>query len=68
MPVTATIESGSRRLYSVDEAAQRHGASGWTYRAHIARGNIKVVRIGRLVRISEDELARIEREGLPSLK
>jgi excisionase family DNA binding protein len=55
-------------LINVDEAAQRTGSSPWTWRAHIKRGNVKTIRIGRRVLISRAELERVVREGLPSLK
>jgi hypothetical protein len=55
-------------LIEVHEASRRTGSSPWTWRAHIKRGNVKVVRIGRRVLIPVAELERITREGLPSLR
>jgi len=44
------------------------GISQWTLRRHIATGQIRVTRIGRRVFVDADELERIRREGLPSLR
>ncbi len=57
-----------KKLYDFGGAAEQLGCSPWTLRAHAARGTLAVVRIGRLVRIPSDEIARIQREGLPSLR
>ena len=63
-------------LYSIIEAARMLGGiSPWTLRKHItsrgasggAPGRIRVVRLGRRVFLDESEVARLEREGLPSL-
>lgn len=57
------------RLHSLEAAAKALGGiSIWTLRKHIARGTITPVRLGRRVCLSVEELARIQREGLPSLK
>jgi hypothetical protein len=56
-------------LFSVTDAAKELGGiSVWTLRKHVAGGGIKVVRIGRRVFLASEELARIRREGLPSLR
>jgi excisionase family DNA binding protein len=54
-------------LLSIEESARNLSVSPWTLRAHIKRGEIAVVRCGRRVLISRAEVARIAREGLPSL-
>jgi hypothetical protein len=62
-------------LYSIVEAARMLGGiSPWTLRKHIASkgsagsaGRIRVVRLGRRVFLDESEIARLERDGLPSL-
>jgi len=54
-------------LVDVEEASRLTGSSPWTWRAHIKSGNVKVVRIGRLVKVPREEVERICREGLPSL-
>lgn len=67
MNVTGATEE--KRLYSLEEAARLLGGiSHWTLRKHADLGTIRVTRIGRLVRISSEELSRIEREGLPPLR
>ena len=57
-------------LYSIDEAARMLGGiSPWTLRKHISLGQkVRVVRLGRRVFLDADELERIRREGLPSLR
>jgi excisionase family DNA binding protein len=57
------------KLFSVDDAASILGAvSPWTLRKHIANRTIQVTRIGRRVLLPLDEVERIRREGLPSLR
>jgi excisionase family DNA binding protein len=65
-----TIEQATdKKLFPLDETAQQLGRiSTWTVRKHIAQGNIRVTRIGRLLRVTRDEIERIQREGLPSLR
>lgn len=56
-------------LYSMQEAAAALGGiSHWTLRKHAGEGRIKVVRLGRRVFVDAEELERIRREGLPSLR
>ena len=56
-----------RRLYNLEDAARELGGiSVWTLRKHLAQGTIKATRLGRRVFLSAGELARIQREGLPS--
>jgi hypothetical protein len=55
-------------LFSLRDAAQQlGGVSIWTLRKHFARGNLRVVRVGRRVLVSSEEIERIRQEGLPSL-
>jgi hypothetical protein len=55
-------------LFSLADAAQQLGGiSIWTLRKHVFQGNVSVVRIGRRVLMTSEELQRIKREGLPSL-
>jgi hypothetical protein len=57
-----------QRLFDVDNSCSQLGnCSPWTLRKHIARGNVPVVRIGRRIFLSEETIAKISREGLPSL-
>lgn len=46
------------RLLSVEELEQRSGASRFTWRTWIAQGRIPVVRLGRLVRVKEEDYER----------
>ena len=54
-------------LLSIKESARNLSVSHWTLRAHIKRGAITVVRCGKRILISRAEVARIAREGLPTL-
>jgi excisionase family DNA binding protein len=55
-------------LKAINEAAKKLSLSSWTVRAHVRNGNIRAVRCGKRILIHEDELERICRQGLPSLK
>lgn len=56
-------------LYSFAEAARLLGGiSHWTLRKHAAIGHIRVVHIGRRVFLDAEELERIQKDGLPSLR
>ena len=46
------------KLHDVKSAAEMLAVSRWTVRAYIRNGKIRPVRIGRLVRIDEEELER----------
>jgi len=54
-------------LFSIAETAEKLAISAWTIRAHLKRGAIKPVRVGRRVLIPRKELERLATEGLPSL-
>ena len=57
------------RLYSLEDASRELGGiSVWTLRKHAARGSLVVTRIGRRVFVGAEELARVQREGLPCLR
>ena len=63
-----TQDNSDARLYGLPEAAKELGGiSVWSLRKHISRGNIRTVRLGRRVAIPSQEIARIQRQGLPSL-
>ena len=47
-----------KALYDVKAAAQVLAISPWTVRAYIRDGKLNPVRLGRLVRIAEEELQR----------
>jgi hypothetical protein len=67
---TDDFEKGvTNRLHSVEDAAGLCGSiSSWTLRKHISRGTIRVTRIGRRVFLRSEEIEKIRREGLPSLR
>lgn len=44
------------KLYDVKDAAQILAISPWTVRAYIRDGKLKPIRMGRLVRLEEQEL------------
>ncbi len=46
------------QLYDVNTAARLLAVSPWTVRAYIRQGKLHPVRIGRLVRLDEEELSR----------
>jgi hypothetical protein len=56
-------------LYALPDASKAlGGVSVWTLRKHQQMGNLRVTRIGRRVFLDAEELERIRREGLPSLR
>jgi hypothetical protein len=56
-------------LHALPEAAKLlRGISVWTLRKHVATGRLQVTRIGRRVFLYANELDRVRREGLPSLR
>lgn len=46
------------QLYDVNAAARQLSVSPYTVRAYIRQGKLRPVRIGRLVRLDEEELSR----------
>lgn len=50
-------------MLKVHEAAERLGLADSTLRAWIAAGRIEVIRLGRAVRISPEEVARVIQES-----
>ena len=62
------MEKQESKLFSLEAATEPlGGVSQWTLRKHAASGSLKIVRIGKRVFVPADEIARIQREGLPSL-
>lgn len=51
------------RLRSIQEAADRLGISPWTVRRLADRGELRSVRMGRRVLISEREIVRVINNG-----
>jgi excisionase family DNA binding protein len=51
------------QLHTLEDAAQRLACCARTLRREIDRGRVHVVRIGRAVRISEQEVRRLVSEG-----
>jgi hypothetical protein len=62
------MQSETKLFDLVNSSERLGGCSPWTLRKHIALGNIEVVRIGRRIFLNEETIARIARDGLPSLK
>jgi hypothetical protein len=59
----------TEKLHDLPEAARLLGGiSIWTLRRWIALGGVSVVRLGRRVFLRTEEIERIWREGLPSLR
>ncbi len=46
------------QLFDVNAAARQLAVSPWTIGAYIRQGKLRPVRIGRLVRLDEEELSR----------
>ena len=65
-----STDERSSKLYPLEDAASQElgGISVWTIRKGIAQGVIRPTRLGTRIFLSGDEIARIQREGLPSLK
>jgi hypothetical protein len=62
-------EHATSKLYCLmDACPELGGISVWTLRKHIAQGTVSVIKLGRRIFLSGQEIARIKREGLPSLK
>jgi excisionase family DNA binding protein len=61
--VASSAAAQGIRLLKVSEAAERSGVSEWTIRAEIQRGNLRARRIGRIVRVLDEELDRWMREA-----
>lgn len=53
-------------LYDVKAAARLLSVSPWTVRAYIRQGKLRPFRIGRLVRLDEQELERFVSEAKDS--
>jgi len=69
-PSNMSKEAGSSKLYPLEDAASQElgGISVWYVRKAIAQGIIRPTKLGTRIFLSGDEIARIQREGLPSLK
>jgi excisionase family DNA binding protein len=50
-------------LHDVSSAAKLLAVSPWTIRLYIRQGKLRPVRIGRLVRLDQEELARFVASG-----
>jgi excisionase family DNA binding protein len=46
------------KLYDIQDVARMLAVSPWTVRAYIRNGKLRPIRIGRLVRLDEQELER----------
>ena len=52
-----------KQLYDVKGAGELLAVSPWTIRAAIRNGKLRAVRIGRLVRLDEEELQKFVAEA-----
>ncbi len=50
-------------LHDVNDAATLLAVSPWTIRAYIRQGKLRPVRLGRLVRLDEDEITKFIAEA-----
>jgi len=56
-------------LYALPEAARLlGGVSVWTLRKHVSAGRLRVTRLGTRVFLDAEEIDRVRRDGLPSLR
>jgi len=55
------------RAYDLYQVAEALHLSHWTLRKHVKLGSIRVTRCGNRIRVNDEELARLLRDGLPSL-
>ena len=63
--MTETGSVGTMRLLTVSAVSKRLQVSDRSVRRWIASGRIRVVRLGRLVRIPETEVDALAASGLP---
>jgi excisionase family DNA binding protein len=66
--MSTQVAEGADQLYTVEQFAERIKASPWTVRAHLSRGSLKPVRVGRLIRLSHAQLLEVLEHGLPPLR
>ncbi len=52
-----------KALHDVKDAAALLAVSPWTVRAYIRAGKLKPIRLGRLVRLDEEEIQRFVMEA-----
>jgi excisionase family DNA binding protein len=57
------VISALPHFVTVPEAAKRARISEWSIRKEIREGSLMARRIGRVVRITDEELARCMRQG-----
>ncbi len=62
------MQAAEQQLCDIPASCKKLGDfSTWTLRKHIAAGNVAVIRIGKRIFLTEETIAKIAREGLPSL-
>jgi len=64
----APRQSKLRKLYTFKECSYLSGNADTTWRRWAFDGRVDVVHLGRSVRVTEDELGRVLREGPRPLK
>ena len=65
--IATVIESAPVRVPRI-QAAKEIGCCLATFDAHIRAGNVQVIQQGARVYVSNTEIARIKRDGLPKLR
>lgn len=63
---TPTRTGESQNSLTIAQVAERLQCSPDTVRREIARGRLKAIRFGRLIRIRESDLARAQRAVTPA--
>lgn len=53
------MEPRAERVYTLDEVASAMRVSRSTLRRRVADGSVRVIRLGRAVRVGRSELARL---------
>lgn len=62
------MEEARARLHSIDTFAALLGIGRTKAWEHVKAGDVAVVYLGRCPKVPDTEVARIEREGLPSIR
>lgn len=61
-------DSHGSKLMTIPEATRELPVSISSLQKHAARGTVRVIRLGKRIFLRQDEIDRIRREGLPSLR
>lgn len=61
------MSNSTTQAYDLYQLADALGLSHWTLRKHVKCGSIHATRMGNRIRVTQAEVDRLLREGLPSL-